>query len=104
MGRGLGDRQRAILARLEENPGEAIPLHELADDPDDVNEMAKARSAVRGLQRRGLVVAWRDSDPDRLVDTTTIVAEVTADWKMAYAAEPNVRAWSGLHVKLATTL
>jgi hypothetical protein len=79
-----------------------IPLYELADDADDPderkNEMAKARSAVRALERRGLVHTIRMADPYHLVDTTTIMSEVRADWSIAYVAEPNTRAWYGTFV------
>lgn len=99
MGRGLGDRQRQILDQLKEADG-WVPLHELADDPDDSNEMAKARSAVRGLERRDLVETMRDTDPDRLVSTTTIEAVATPALTTVYMPQANARAWYGLHVRL----
>ncbi len=53
-----------------------MPLWQLADDPDDPNEMAKARSAVVGLERRGLVEVWQDQDPKRRSMTARRVQRV----------------------------
>lgn len=97
MGRGLGARQREVLSKLDSR--EWTPLHELADDPDNPNEMAKARSAAHGLERRGLVHTCRDTDPNRLVHTTVITAEVTAGFNMVYVPEPSAREWHGMFVK-----
>lgn len=102
MGRGLGERQREVLDRLAAAPpGEMVPLHRLVDDPGDSVTLARARSAVHGLERRGLVITTRTTDPDRLVDTTAVVGEVDASFQMRYAAVPAQRAWFGLHVQLA---
>jgi hypothetical protein len=100
--RGLGTRQRAILEQLAAQPGRYVPLHELADaegldDPDERrNEMAKARAAVRSLERRGLVKTIRGPDHSHLIDTTVIVSAVGSDLRLVYYAEANVRAWHGL--------
>jgi hypothetical protein len=103
MGRGLGERQREVLERLRELSDEYggwVPLHRLADDPDDTDAMMRARSAVRGLAARGLVRTMRMTDEDRRVPTTVIVGEAGAGFAMGYTAEPSDRAWSGLHVRL----
>jgi hypothetical protein len=42
-----------MLDRLSRSPEDRISLHELVDDLDGPNEMAKARSAVRGDAVRG---------------------------------------------------
>jgi hypothetical protein len=104
MGRGLGERQRQILDHLGRDPGAWVPLWHLADDPDDPNEMAKARSAVRGLEGHGLVNTARMSDPDRRVDTTVVFAEVGSDGRVHYYGEPASREWSGMHVRMARKL
>ncbi len=78
-----------------------MPLHALADG-DDPNEMAKARSAVRGLERRGLVETMRRPDPDKLVPTTAIVAAVGDGFQVSYHPEPTTRQWSGMHVRIRT--
>jgi hypothetical protein len=100
MGRGLGERQRAILEHLTD---EWQPLWQLAADPDDANEMNKARSAVRGLERRGLVRTCQMSDPDRLVDTRTITAIGFNGWTPVYGPTENSREWYGLWVRLRST-
>lgn len=98
MGRGLGERQRQLLAQLSD---EWTPLWELADDPDDPNEMAKARSAVRGLKRRGLVRTIRMGDPERIVHTTTVEAVVDFSAGPAvYEPVASGREWYGTWVKL----
>ena len=78
MGRGLGERQRRVLDHLASCGGQWEPLYRLADDPDDPNEMAKARSAVRGLERRGLVrvTSMPDNEYGRTVATTVVIGEV----------------------------
>jgi len=102
MSRGIGVRQRAILQKLAEQPDHYVPLHELADidgldDPDERrNEMAKARSAIRGLEKRGLVTTIRDPDPDHRVGTTSVFATLGEDFRPVYYAEANDRAWYGL--------
>jgi hypothetical protein len=98
--RGLGERQRQLLARLDD---EWIPLWQLAGDPDDANEMAKARSAVRGLERRGMVVTCRMSDPARLVSTNVIMVTGTvgSGWTPCYGREATSREWHGLWVRLS---
>lgn len=102
MGRGLGERQRQILDQLGQHAGYWVPLHELADDPDDRNEMAKARAAVRSLERRGLVDTERMADPRRRIETTSIYVELTGSLEGGlediYTAAPNSRTWFGLHV------
>jgi len=98
MGRGLGERQRQVLDQLAN--GVWTPLWELAEDPDDINEMAKTRSTVRGLERRELVRTMRDADPTRRVDTTVIVGEVLSLAGVDYTPTPSTRAWYGTWVKL----
>jgi hypothetical protein len=102
MGRGLGERQRRVLEHLAGCGEQWEPLYRLADDPDDPNEMAKARSAVRGLERRGLVevASMPDHEYDRRVPTSVVRAEVGTDWDMTYRDEPTTRLWSGMHVRL----
>jgi hypothetical protein len=96
----MGDRQHQILVQLVGRGW--TPLWELADDPDDPNEMAKARSAVRGLERRGFVRTMRDADPDRLVSTTVIIGEVgSLAGGVDYVPMPSSRAWYGTWVVLA---
>ena len=103
MGRGLGERQREVLDRLAaEPPGEWVPLHRLVDDPGDSTELARCRSAVHGLERRGLVVTSRMADPNRMVNTTTVRGYFDdRTGRMAYEAEEAERQWFGLHVMLA---
>jgi hypothetical protein len=96
--RGLGERQRLMLDQLAGR--DWVPLHELADDPDDPNEMAKARSAARGLERRGLVLIASMTDESRLIDTTVVTGSVGGDWSTSYTAEPTQRVWHGMHVCL----
>jgi hypothetical protein len=110
MSRGLGQRQLHVIAALyelqqaaaPEDPEEdvMVPLYKLADDPDDPNEMAKARSAVRGLQQRGLVYVDRGADPDRLIESTVIGVERYRGTTPIYEPIPSSRAWSGLHAQL----
>jgi hypothetical protein len=100
MGRGLGQRQRKILDRLREADDD-LPLWKLADNPDEPNEMAKARSAVRGLERRGLVDTWQDHDPRRRVEIRRVQL---VGWPPVYALAPAIpRAWFGMWVELRTT-
>jgi hypothetical protein len=104
MGRGLGERQRELLGRLRQfEKTYWVPLHKLVDDPDDHNEMAKVRSAARGLERRGLVqtITWM-ADEDRLIDTTVISYENFRGWEPVYEPLPGSRTWVGMHVHLLT--
>jgi hypothetical protein len=103
MGRGLGERQRQLLDRLRQHEDYWVPLHKLADDPDDPNEMAKARSAARGLERRGMVrTITRYTDEERRVDTTVISWERMRGWEPIYEPMETTRAWVGMHVHLLT--
>ena len=99
MGRGVGERGRELLARLEEAGGWWTPLYQLADD-QDVNEMNKTRAAVHRLEQRGLVVTMRNADPERRIDTTVIVGSEAAGGSMSYEPEPATRAWFGMWVRL----
>ena len=92
-----------MLAKLADEPGGTmVPLHQLADDPGDSTELARLRSAIRGLQRRGLVVTSRMADPDRLVPTTTVRGYFDdRTGRMVYLPDQAVREWYGLHVQLA---
>jgi hypothetical protein len=101
MGRGLGERQRQLLERLRQHDGYWVPLHKLADDADDPNEMAAARSAARGLERRGLVrTITHYPDPGREISTTVIVQEGFRGWEPLYQPETTTRVWVGMHVHL----
>ena len=109
MSRGLGQRQLRVLAALyllqqQANPDDPdevmVPLYKLADDADDPNEMAKARSAVRGLHARGLVYLDRGADSERLIESTVIGVERYRGSTPIYEPIPSVRAWSGLHAQL----
>jgi len=64
MGRGLGERQRNILQHLEDNGGAAF-VSDLCTDPDDQNERKYVLTALKGLERRGLVHTERRGNPDR---------------------------------------
>jgi hypothetical protein len=107
MGRGIGERGQQLLARLEEADG-WTPLHQLADDPGDPNEMNKTRVAVQRLERRGLVRTMRDADYERLIDTTmyttVIVGSMTAGLSVAYTPQPTTRAWFGMWVRVGGPL
>jgi Asp-tRNA(Asn)/Glu-tRNA(Gln) amidotransferase A subunit family amidase len=97
-----GRCQRQILAALEV-AGHALPIHEFADLEEDAtywhieNELAKVRSAVRGLERRGLVHTFRDSDPGRQVKTRI----GSGNYLDGYQPYETTRAWSGTWVALA---
>jgi hypothetical protein len=102
MGRGLGQRQLSVLAVLQElqREGGPVPLYRLADDPDDRNEMAKARAAVRALRERGLVTTWRQRDEDRSIEGIVIGVARYRGSVPVYGPIQRTRAWSGLHVQL----
>jgi hypothetical protein len=76
----------------------AMALWELADDPDDPNEMAKARAAVRSLERRGLVRTYTGRDSRRYIDTTVIAAGFGDGFSVVYEPEASSRVWSGMWV------
>lgn len=76
-----------------------MPLWELADDPDDPNEMAKARSAVSGLERRGLVGVWRGQDPSRRTETNRVQYVGSPPVLAVAPAVPAV--WFGMWVELS---
>jgi hypothetical protein len=103
MSRGLGQRQREIISALETAPDHRLPIHEfcsdLGDDWRDLdhnqNEYAKVRSAVRGLQRRGLVFTFQDIDDRPRRDGGRRVK----NWD-GFRQKYTTRSWRGTWVEL----
>ena len=106
-GRGLAERQRVILEALASAPNQELALWELIEadrdgNPDDYQAATqRTRSAVRALERRGLVYTYRAPDERRGLDTTTVVS-AGGPYDSVYVPTSAARLWHGTWVRLGS--
>lgn len=104
---GLGERQRAILKLLASAPNQELALWELVEadgalDPEDYHAASqRARSAVRALERRGLVYTYRGPDQRRRLEPTAVVS-AGGPFDAVYVPTSTARIWHGTWIRLGS--